>query len=132
MAPKSPINRHFSPFLLRFCCAGDRLPSIASDYHGEGLMSVRKRTWKTAEGEQSAWLVTYSTHERDDRGKRVRRFATFATQKEAEAWLAEVTVDVSKGVYVPASKSPTVAEAGKLWLAACEADGLERTSIDSY
>lgn len=87
-------------------------------------MSVRKRTWQTKKGEESAWLVTYT----DANGK--RRFATFAKQKDAVDYHATVRVDVRRGVHVPPSQSETLAKAGKEWLDSC--DGLERTSLDSY
>jgi integrase len=94
-------------------------------------LSVRPHTWETRKGEtRKAYLVQYSTAELDSRGKRKRHVKFFRTKKEAEAYEAQVRVDVSKGVHVPSSKSTTVAEAGKLWLAAC--DGLERATVDSY
>jgi integrase len=92
-------------------------------------MSVRTRRWGDG---KTAYLVTYSTSERDARGKRVRRFRTFDRKRDAEAFDAEVHVDVAAGKHVPASKSVTVADAGELWLASCKADELERASIDSY
>jgi integrase len=94
-------------------------------------MSVRKRTWTTEGGEtRSAYLVQYSTSEKDDRGKRRRHIKTFNTKKEAMAFEAQVRVDIGEGVHVPASKSITVAEAGRKWIDSC-AD-LERTTLDGY
>src|SRR6266404_4816568 len=90
-------------------------------------MSVRKRTWKTSKGEQrEAWIVRYA----DAQGH--RHIATFERKKDADEYQATVRVDVRKGTHVAPSKSATVAEAGKLWLAACDGAGLERTSVDSY
>jgi integrase len=90
-------------------------------------MSVKKRTWKTSKGEQrEAWIVRYA----DAQGH--RHIATFERKKDADEYHATVRVDVRKGTHVAPSKSATVAEAGKLWLAACDGAGLERTSVNSY
>src|SRR5258706_7639729 len=94
-------------------------------------MSVRKRTWETETGEKrSAYVVQYSIAETDKRGKRKRCLQTFDRKKDAEAFHAQVRVDIGKGVHVPLSKSITVEAAGKHWIDAC-AD-LERTSVDGY
>ena len=53
-----------------------------------------------------------------------------ASKKDADAREAEVTVNVGKGTHIAPSKTPTVREAGKLWLDAC-AD-LERASVEAY
>ncbi|MGJ5177425.1 tyrosine-type recombinase/integrase [Bradyrhizobium oligotrophicum] len=94
-------------------------------------MSVRKRAWTTSAGEErEAYVVQYSIPELDKRGKRKRVIKTFDRKKDAEAFHAQVRVDLGKGTHVPASKSPTVAEAGRNWIDAC-AD-LERTTRDGY
>jgi len=94
-------------------------------------MSVRKRTWKTESGEiRSAYVVQYSTAETDAHGKRKRHIQTFERKKDAEAFHAQVRVDIGKGMHVPASKSITVEKAGQHWIDSC-AD-LERTSVDGY
>lgn len=94
-------------------------------------MSIRKRVWLTESGEErSAYVVQYSTAERDDRGKRKRHIKTFDRKKEAEDFHAQVRVDVKKGIHTPTSKSITIEDAGKLWLDSC--DQLERTSVDQY
>jgi integrase len=95
-------------------------------------MSVTRRTWKTADGVQEAWIVRYSTAERDKRGKRRRHIKTFARKKDADAYEAQVKVDVANGVHVPASKSLTVDEAGNNWLAYVKGEQRERTTVDSY
>jgi integrase len=95
-------------------------------------MSIKRRTWQTKEGPQTAWVVRYSLRERHDNGKLKRGLKTFRTQKEAKDFEAQVTVDVAKGTHVPASKSVTVAEAGTLWIARKRGDGRERTTVDSY
>jgi integrase len=94
-------------------------------------MSVRKRTWKTDNGEvRSAYVVQYSIAEIDTRGKRKRVIKTFDRKKDADTFHAQVRVDLGKGVHVPASKSITVEKAGSNWIDSC-AD-LERTTVDGY
>ena len=88
-------------------------------------MSVRKRTWTTARGEQKeAWIADY-THD----GRRRQR--TFARKKEAEAWYNTTKVEIRNGVHTPDAAGITVKEAGELWL---KAAGLtcERATVDSY
>src|SRR5262245_33263362 len=88
-------------------------------------MSVRKRTWTTSKGEdREAWAVDYV----DGNGK--RRLKTFARKKDADAWSAKTVVSVAEGTHVPDSASVTVKEAGRLWLEAGEAAGLERSTLD--
>jgi integrase len=87
-------------------------------------MSVRKRTWVTRKGEtKEAWIIDYSVN-----GE--RHIETFERKKDADAREAEVTVNVGKGTHIAPSKTPTVREAGKLWLESC-AD-LERATVDGY
>ena len=94
-------------------------------------MSVRKRVWTTQGGEtREAYVVQYSIAELDARGKRKRVIKTFDRKKEADAFHAQVRVDLGKGTHVPASKSPTVEVAGRNWIDSC-AD-LERTTRDGY
>ncbi|RXH41065.1 tyrosine-type recombinase/integrase [Bradyrhizobium zhanjiangense] len=94
-------------------------------------MSIRKRTWKTEAGEErSAYVVQYSTAERDARGKRTRHIKTFDRKKDAEDFQAQVRIDVKKGVHTPASRSITVEDAGDLWIDGC--GDLERSTVDQY
>jgi integrase len=94
-------------------------------------MSVRTHSWTTKSGEtRQAYLVQYSTADVDSRGKRRRHVKFFQRKKDADIFHAQVRVDVSKGVHVPASKSISVLEAGRNWIDAC-AD-LERTTRDGY
>jgi integrase len=94
-------------------------------------MSVRTHTWTTKSGEaRSAYLVQYSTAELDARGKRKRHVKFFNRKKDADAFHAQVRVDIRKGVHVPSSKSITVAQGGEHWIDSC-AD-LERTTRDGY
>ena len=90
-------------------------------------MSVRKRKWLTRSGEvREAWIVDYT----DRQGE--RHIETFDKKKDADARHAEVKVDVRAGVHVAPSKSITVKEAGKSWIAAVEAAGLERATLKQY
>jgi hypothetical protein len=90
-------------------------------------MSIRKRTWTTAKGEEkTSWVVDYVD------GAGVRRLKTFRLKKEADAFSATATVEVREGVHVAESASATVSAAGKLWIAGGEATGLERSTLDQY
>jgi integrase len=90
-------------------------------------MSVRKRNWTTAVGEErSAWVLDY----KDREGK--RRSETFDRKKEADARAAEIAVDIKAGVHVPRSASIDVATAGEHWIASVEAVGRERGTIAGY
>jgi integrase len=72
-------------------------------------MSIRKRTWTTAKGEEkTSWVVDYVD------GAGVRRLKTFRLKKEADAFSATATVEVREGVHVAESASATVSAAGKL------------------
>jgi integrase len=88
-------------------------------------MSVRKRSWVTRLGEQKeAWVVDYVDGQGD------RHIRTFQRKKDADTYHANVTVDVSKGVHT--SSKATIAEAGRAWLQSCEANELERSTLESY
>lgn len=90
-------------------------------------MSVRKRKWITGKGiEKEAWIVDYVD------GKCTRRLKTFARKKDADRFAANSKVEIHKGVHVADSASITVSEAGELWIAASEAVGLEKSTINQY
>jgi integrase len=90
-------------------------------------VSVRKRTWKTDLGEdRSAWVADYT----DQLGH--RHLKTFEKKKDADAYHAQVAVDVRAGLHVADSRSITVAEAGELWITSREAAGLERATLVNY
>jgi integrase len=90
-------------------------------------MSVRKRTWTNQDGSKGqAWIAEYTDHE----GK--RRLRTFETKQQADSFHVGVTGELRAGTHVPDSQSVTVAEAGRLWLKRCEADGLEQSTVDYY
>jgi integrase len=90
-------------------------------------MSIRKRTWKTGE----AWVVQYSSADRDERGKRRRHVQSFERKRDAEAFEAQTRVDVGKGVHVAPSRSVTVEAAGRAWVDSASG-ALERTTVDQY
>src|SRR5262245_14283590 len=90
-------------------------------------MSVRKRTWKTRQGEvKEAWIVDCFDKNGD------RHIQTFQTKGEAEDHAAKTRIDVKRGQHVAPSKSITVAEACEKWIKQVEADGRERSTIDQY
>jgi integrase len=89
-------------------------------------VSVRKRTWSTKGVEKSAWVVDYF----DQGGK--RRLKSFKLKKEADAFALSAGHEVRTGVHVADSDTVTIAAAGKLWLAAAAASGLERSSVQDY
>src|SRR3984893_14901229 len=90
-------------------------------------MSVRKRTWKTAAGEErQAWLCDYPGQS----GK--RHVMTFARKKDADAFIAKAKVEVREGVHTADSDSVTVAEAAGFWLTSGAARGLERATLEQY
>jgi hypothetical protein len=88
-------------------------------------MSVRKRIWKTAAGdERHAWLRDYTGQS----GK--RHVKTFARKKDADAFIAKAKVEVREGVHTADSDSVTIANAADLWLTTGAARGLERSTLD--
>jgi integrase len=90
-------------------------------------MSVRKRAWENSDGSRGeAWVVAYT----DQSGK--RRIKSFDRKRDANAYQTSVATDLESGVHVPDSQSVTIAKAGRLWLASCEAAGLERSTVDYY
>jgi integrase len=90
-------------------------------------MSVRKREWTTKLGEaREAWVVDYVDGQGD------RHIRTFQRKKDADAYRADVTVDIGKGIHTAPSKSVTVRQAGALWIETGENNELERTTLDSY
>jgi integrase len=86
-------------------------------------MSIRKRTWKTKGVKQTAWVLDY----KDQTG--TRRLKTFPTRKAAEQWSVDALHEVKQGTHTPASASITVSDGFDLWITACEADGLEYSTI---
>jgi integrase len=90
-------------------------------------MSVRRRTWESADGSRGeAWVVNYT----DSGGK--RRLKTFKRRRDAEGFELAVSGEVRIGLHVPDSQSVTIAEAGRLWLDSCAAAELERATLVDY
>lgn len=90
-------------------------------------MSVRKRKWRTPEGEpKEAWVVDYV----DQAGR--RRLRTFAKKKDADAFHATAKVEIREGVHTAHSASTTLNHAADLWISTCESRKLERSTIESY
>jgi integrase len=90
-------------------------------------VSVRKRSWKSPNGEvREAWVVDYV----DQYGE--RHLKTFARKKDADAYHSTVAVDVRAGVHTAAHASITIAEAGALWLKTAETTKLERSTLAQY
>lgn len=93
-------------------------------------MSVRKVSRKYASGNHAtSWVVDY--YSIGDTGSQ-RHTKSFDTKAEAVAWDAQRKIEQRDGLHVPDSKSPTVAEAGALWIQRCEQNDLERSTIKSY
>jgi integrase len=90
-------------------------------------VSVRKRSWRTREGElKEAWVVDYADQYGD------RHIKTFTRKKDADAYRARVAVDVGAGIHTAGSRSMTIAEAGRLWIQSGEAAKLERSTLEQY
>jgi integrase len=86
-------------------------------------MSIRKRPLLDG---RTVWQVDY----RDGNGR--RRHRQFPTRREADAFLVRARADVAAGTHTPESVSITVNAAADLWLARCEDNGLERTTLLAY
>ena len=89
-------------------------------------MAIRKRTWTSGKGEQTAWVVDY----KDQKGK--RRLKTFKTKKAADAWATEAFYEVKQGTHTPASASITVSEAAENWIERTRLEGRERSTVAQY
>jgi integrase len=84
-------------------------------------MSVRKRIWKTAVGEErQAWLCDYTGQS----GK--LHVKTFARKKDADAFIAKAKVEVREGVHTADSDSVTIRDAADLWLTTGAARGARK------
>ncbi|MES2493574.1 MAG: tyrosine-type recombinase/integrase [Pseudomonadota bacterium] len=91
------------------------------------MATVRKRSWVSPEGAtKTAWLVDY----RDQSGK--RRAKQFARKKEAEEYASRAQNEVRQGTHTHDRDSITVKVAANLWLAASEAERLERSTTKRY
>jgi len=87
-------------------------------------MAIRQPTWSWKGRERVAWVVDYC----DAKGK--RRLKTFRTKRAALDWNAGTRIDLKHGT--ADADSVTIEAAGRLWLASCEANGLERSAREQY
>jgi integrase len=87
------------------------------------MATVRKR--KLPSG-LIRWRASYT----DAAG--VRRTKQFARKSDGEAWLVEIRHDVARGLHTPGSISPTVRDAGALWIKRCNEKQLETMTIKGY
>jgi integrase len=92
-------------------------------------VAVRYREWGGPDGKsKSVWVADWS----DFDGK--RRTKSFPRKKEAQSFYDRVTAEVRAGVrpQPQTQKSPTVTEAGELWIKSRKAAGLEPTTLAGY
>jgi integrase len=87
------------------------------------MATVRKRVYKNGE---ERWTADYF-----DQHKK-RHLKTFATRKEAKAWLVATQGEVTRGVHTPERQSINVYEAAQLWLARGRTEDLEKGTLHSY
>jgi integrase len=87
------------------------------------MATVRKR--KLPSG-LIRWQASYT----DGAGK--RRAKLFNRKSDGEAWLVETSHDLKRGLHTPAGVSPTVKEAGALWIKRCREKGLEASTLRGY
>jgi integrase len=87
------------------------------------MATVRKRTLPSG---LVRWRASYTD------GAGVRRKKQFPKKSAAEAWLVETCHDVARGIHTPGSISPTVKEAGALWIKRCNEKKLEPMTIKGY
>jgi integrase len=87
------------------------------------MATVRKR--KLPSG-----LIRWQASYVDGGGK--RRAKLFERKSDGEAWLVETSHDLKRGLHTAAGASPTVKEAGALWIKRCNEKGLERSTVRGY
>lgn len=91
------------------------------------MTAIRKRSWTSPAGvAKTAWLVDY----RDQAGK--RRAKQFARKKDAEEYADRARTEVRQGTHTHDRDSITVSIAANLWIAAAEAERLERSTTKRY
>jgi integrase len=78
------------------------------------MASVRRRTWKTASGDKTAWVVDYA----DSRGERQRRH--FSHKKTADAFRIRVEGQMQAGTYRPNAEKVTLTELCESFLEYCD------------
>jgi integrase len=87
------------------------------------MATVRKRVYKNGE---HRWTADYF-----DQHKK-RHLKTFATRKEAKAWLVATQGEITRGMHTPERRSINVYEAAQLWLEHCRSEGHERGTMRNY
>src|SRR5258706_3148060 len=87
------------------------------------MATVRKRILPSG---LVRWRASYTD------GAGVRRKKQFPKKSAAEAWLVETCHDVARGTHTPGSISPTIKEAGALWIKRCNEKRLEPMTIKGY
>ena len=87
------------------------------------MAKVRKRILPSG-------LVRWQASYVDGAGK--RRAKLFERKSDGEAWLVETSHDLKRGLHTPSGVSPTVREAGALWIKRCNEKGLEQSTICAY
>ena len=116
--------------MLHSCCN-----TVAA--HARTCFNILSRWSRSSVGSQAqlegprretkeAWIVDY----RDQNG--TRHIKTFARKRDADAYHANVAVEVRAGTHTADSKSLTITEAGRRWIESGEAAGLERTTLEQY
>ncbi|MPY76169.1 MAG: tyrosine-type recombinase/integrase [Alphaproteobacteria bacterium] len=90
------------------------------------MASVRKKKRIYKGKVRWDWIVDYF----DAAGE--RRQETFKRSKDANARLDVIKQELRAGVHTADSASMTVSEAGQVWIKACEAEGLERSTTHQY
>ena len=87
------------------------------------MATVRKR--KLPSG-----LIRWQASYVDGAGK--RRAKLFERKSDGESWLVETSHDLKHGLHTPSNASPTVKEAGALWIKRCNEKKLEQSTIGAY
>ena len=87
------------------------------------MATVRKR--KLPSG-----LIRWQASYVDGAGQ--RRAKLFDRKSDGEAWLVETSHDLARGLHTPTSASPTVSQAGALWLKRCNEKKLEQSTVRAY
>ena len=90
------------------------------------MATIRKRSWRTKDGEKTAWVTDYF----DQHGK--RRLKTFKTKKAADDWMVSTRHQVAHGLHTPESTSKTIDEAIDLWIQRAEGERLEPGTVEMY
>jgi integrase len=87
------------------------------------MATIRKRTLPSG-------LIRWQASYIDGAGN--RRAKLFKRKSDGDAWLVETRHDLSRGIHTPSSVSPTVKEAGALWIKRCCEKGLEPSTVRNY